>query len=71
MWILYILFVLICCLITANFVERHIVTILKKRDQQTLELIDKLSDYICENKQQIQENIQVTNSLANKLFKSK
>ena len=33
MWILYILFTIICCYVTAILVEKHIVTALKNNDK--------------------------------------
>lgn len=71
MLIFYILFTLLCCSLTALLVEEHIVSVLKERDIQNLELFNQLGDYICENKKQIQENIKVTNQLTNKVFYGK
>ena len=71
MWILYILFTLLCCYITARSIESHVVKTLKTRDEQNLELIDKLSDYICANKKQIQDNVRITNQLVDKVFNIK
>lgn len=71
MLMLYILFTLFCCFITAYLTERHIVSTLKVRDEQNLELFQQLGDYICENKKQIQENVHITNKLVNKVFYNK
>lgn len=71
MFILCILFTLICSALTAFLVETHIVSVLKQRDIQNLELLNQLGDYICENKKQIQDNIKVTNQLTNKVFYNK
>lgn len=71
MFILYILFTLICCLATAYLIENRMASILKSRDEQNHELFEKLSNYIYENKQQIQDNIRVTNQLTNKVFYNK
>lgn len=63
MFILYVLFTIICCFVTAILTQRQIVRILKERDEQNLELIEQLSDYIYENKKQIQENVHMINQL--------
>lgn len=54
---------MICCIITAKLTQCQTVRILKERDEQNLELIEQLSDYICENKKQIQENVHAINQL--------
>ena len=70
-FMLYILFTIFCCGLTAYLVETHMVSVLKNIDEQNLELIEKLSDYISENRKQIQENIKITNQLTNKVFYNK
>lgn len=71
MWILYILFTLLSCYITAKLIESHFVKVLKTRDKQNLELLDQLSEYIFANKKQIQDNVSITNQLVNKVFNNK
>ena len=71
MLIFYILFTLFCCCLTAFLVENHMVSILKEKDTQNLELFNQLGDYIVENKKQIQKNIQITNALTNRVFYNK
>lgn len=71
MLIFYILFTIACCYITAYLVENHIASVLKINEEQHLELLEQLGNYIGENREQIQKNIEITNRLTNRVFYGK